>query len=218
MHLFSVVFRLILNLRSLFFFACLCLHPFDWLWTCRTCVFLIVRASCWCLTPFIPRWHNSCLLHLSLFHPCLNIFNMFFPWFCRHHQPSFHHYCDCLLVGLRDSRCTRCCSLRLCWLSFSLVKAAGVHLVRCLSRVLMHPLWLRPLLPVTVNGVLWPRRSVSRSQQWKQSLSSTRSGPSRSQKKSRTSWTPLTSRQRRRGEHLFPPPVVLRLKVEVLIS
>lgn len=67
----------------------------------------------------------------------------------------------------------------------------------------MHPTWLQPPpqpKTVTVTGVLWPRRSVSRSQQWKQSLSSTLSGPSRSQKKSRTSWTRSTSRQQRRGE------------------
>lgn len=59
-----------------------------------------------------------------------------------------------------------------------------------------------PPITVTVTCVLWPRRSVSRSQQWKQSLNSTLSGPSRSQKKSRTSWTPSTSRQQRRGECL----------------
>lgn len=49
------------------------------------------------------------------------------------------------------------------------------------------------------NVCYWPPRSVSRSQQWKQSLSSTLSGPSRSLKRSKPSWMPSTSRRQRRG-------------------
>lgn len=93
-------------------------------------------------------------------------------------------------------------------------RAAGVHLVPSLvfyDVVRGWGPWIRapypaaaPLITVTVTCVLWPRRSVSRSQQWKQSLSSTLSGPSRSQKKSRASWTPSTSRRQRRGEYVAP--------------
>lgn len=89
------------------------------------------------------------------------------------------------------------------------VPVAAVYLVLCCSPVGVHvcapPLVSEPPTFLHLGGhsdrcVSWPRRSVSRSQQWKQSLSSTQSGPSRLQKKSRTSWTPSTLRRRRRGE------------------
>lgn len=49
------------------------------------------------------------------------------------------------------------------------------------------------------NTHMWPRRSVSRSQQWKQSLSSTQSGQSRSLKGLKASWIKSTLLPLRRG-------------------
>lgn len=113
----------------------------------------------------------------------------------------------CMGSGTRDTHSAAFFFTPLFLFAFLLLSSSS----RCLSRPLlvpgkgcvsMHPTGLQPPQPktVTVTGVLWPRRSVSRSQQWKQSLSSTLSGPSRSQKKSRTSWMQSTSRQQRRGE------------------
>lgn len=108
--------------------------------------------------------------------------------------------------GLSDTRYTHCCChFQTCvsiFFSSVKLKVAGVCLVLYLSlvEVRVHaPYPAAASRAVTVTCVLRPRRSVSRSQQWKQSLSSTLSGPSRSQKKSRASWTPSTLRRQRRG-------------------
>lgn len=92
------------------------------------------------------------------------------------------------------------CKMHTLLLSFPLLRSLFFSFFyvissRCPSCPLLHP-----PVTVTVTCVLRPRRSVSRSQQWKQSLSSTQSGPSRSQKKSRASWMTLTSRRQRSGE------------------
>lgn len=53
----------------------------------------------------------------------------------------------------------------------------------------------------SVRVCVWPRRSVSRIQQWKQSLNSTRKQPRISQKLSKTSWIKSTSAPLRRGAY-----------------
>lgn len=111
-----------------------------------------------------------------------------------HSFPYFAHF---IVVPLSSS------SRRL---ARPLLVPAGGCTCACTPHVRAPPPGVEPPPPQNHRGcysnrcVLWPRRSVSRSQQWKPSLSSTLSGPSRLQKKSRTSWTRSTLRRRRRGE------------------
>lgn len=157
--------------------------------------------------------NNTKFLHFKVvFHFLSLVFLIVYSWYVfmillRLHQHITVTF-QCMGSGTRDTHTAAVIFTLVFPLRFLLLSQSS----RCVSCPLLVPGSVRVHAPypaaapitVTVTGVLWPRRSVSRSQQWKQSLSSTLSGPSRSQKKSRASWTRSTSRQRRRGEYLTP--------------
>lgn len=103
-------------------------------------------------------------------------------------------YCFCILFTVcycemkHDTALVQTC----CW-PFLIVLSLGSWRTGAAGQYLAS---LSALILVTC---MWPRRSVSRSQQWKQSLSSTQSGQSRSLKMLKTSWIKSTLLLLRRG-------------------